>query len=269
MRHRERRHGCAGTSRAAALLLLGVLCSPCAAGDEPTAPPPSADGNNGAYPLIELINQNEELTSEVSRLRGQLEELLETMRQSQERQKKIAADLDSRVGSIEAERKTRTVDAQAKEKALADKVRELENALGVLRQALSEAGAAAEENPAQKAYGAAVKEYEAGDYAAAIRHLGAIVDLFPDAAVVPDALYWLGDARWRQRDYAAAIAAEEQLLSGHPQSRKAPEALLLIGKAHLALADVEAARRSWQTLVSSHPDSDAARKARELLQQLP
>ena len=269
MRERDRRHRGAGKFVGAALLFLTVLSAPCAADDESTTAPPSADRNNGAYPLIEMINQNEALTSEVSRLRGQLEEVLETIRQSQERQKKIATDLNSRVGRIETERKTRSGDAPKKDKALEDRVRELENSLHVLRQALSEASPGIEEDPAQKAYGAAIKEYEAGDYPAAIRHLGAIVDLFPDAVVVPDALYWLGDARWRQRDYAAAITAEEQLLSSHPQSKKAPEALLLIGKAHLALADIEAAKRSWEALVSSHPDSDPARKARELLQQLP
>jgi tol-pal system protein YbgF len=269
MRERARRYRGTGQFVAAALLFLTIHCAPCAAGDESTAAPPPAHGNDGAYPLIEMINQNEALTSEVSRLRGQLEEVLETIRQSQERQKKTAIDLDARMGRVEAERKARSGDAQAKDKVLEDRVRELENSLSVLREALSEASRAVEEDPAQKAYGAAIKEYEAGDYPAAIRHLGAIVDLFPDAGVVPDALYWLGDAQWRQRDYAAAITAEEQLLSSHPQSNKAPEALLLIGKAHLALADIEAAKRSWQTLVSSHPDSDPARKARELLKQLP
>jgi len=74
---------------------------------------------------------------------------------------------------------------------------------------------------------------------------------------------------WRQRDYAAAIAAEETLLTKYPQGKKAPDAWLLIGKSHLSLGDAEAAQRSWQKLVENHPDSDAARKARELLKQLP
>lgn len=275
MRQPDRRHSSAGKYSGAgkfggaALLFLAVLSAPCAAADDSTTAPPPADRNIGAYPLIEMINQNEALKSEVSRLRGQLDEVLETIRQSQERQKKIAIDLDSRVGRIETERKTRSGDAPTKDKALENRVRELENSLSVLRQALSEASPAIEEDPAQKAFGAAIKEYEAGDYPAAIRHLAAIVDLFPDAVVVPDALYWLGDARWRQRDYAAAITVEEQLLSSHPKNKKAPEALLLIGKAHLALANIDAARRTWEALVSSHPDSDPARKARELLQQLP
>ena len=253
----------------AALLLLSALAAPCSADDEPNAAS-SAAGNDAAFRAIEMINQNDSLNSEVTKLRGQLEEVFDAIRKSQERQKKFAADLNSRVGKIETEGKTQSRDAQTKVKVLEDKVRKLEQSLAVLGQALSDANqAAAEEDPAQKAYGIAIGEYQAGDYAAAVRHLGAFGESFPGSAVVSDAQYWLGDALWRQRDYAAAIAAEETLLTKYPQGKKAPDAWLLIGKSHLSLGDAEAAQRSWQKLVENHPDSDAARKARELLKQLP
>src|SRR5512147_398292 len=151
-----RRRGAVRLDRAA-LLLLGALAAPCSADDEPNAAP-SATGDDRAFQVIEMINQNEALSSEVTRLRGQLDEVLDAIKKSQERQKKFAADLDSRVGKVEAEGKTQSRDAQTKVKALEDKVRELENSLVVLRQALSEANQAAEEDPAQKAYGIAIKE---------------------------------------------------------------------------------------------------------------
>jgi|SRR5579859_4966227 len=267
-RESHRRRGGALRLDRAALLLLSALAAPCAAEDEQIAAPAAA-GDDRAFQVIEMINQNEALSSEVTRLRGQLDEVLDTIKKSQERQIKFAADLDSRVGKVETEGKTESRDAQTKVKALEDKVRELEQSLTVLRQALSEANQAAEEDPAQKAYGIAIKEYEAGDYAAAIRHLGAFAELFPGSALTPDAQYWLGDALWRQRDFAAAITAEEDLLSKYPESKKAPDAWLLIGKSHLALGDAESAQRSWQQLVESHPDSDPARKARELLKKIP
>lgn len=261
-----RRRGAMRFDRAA-LLILTALAAPCSADDEPKAAP--AAGDDRAFQVIEMINQNDALNSEVSRLRGQLDEVLDALKKSQERQAKFAADLDSRVGKVETEGKAQSRDAQTKVNALEDKVRELEQSLAVLRQALSEANQAAEEDPAQKAYGSAVKEYEAGDYAAAIRHLGAFAELFPDSALTPDAQYWLGDALWRQRDYAAAITAEEKLLDKYPASTKAPDAWLLIGKSRLALGDAESARRAWQQLVERHPDSDPARKALELLKMLP
>ncbi len=261
-----RRRGAMRLDRAA-LLILSALAAPCSAGDEPKAAP--AAGDDSAFQVIEMINQNEALSSEVNRLRGQLDEVLDAIKKSQERQTKFASDLDSRVGKVETEGKAQSRDTQTKVKALEDKVRELENSLVVLRQALSEANQATEEDPAQKAYGIAIKEYEAGDYAAAIRHLGAFAELFPGSALKPDAQYWLGDALWRQRDYAAAITAEEDLLTKYPESKKAPDAWLLIGKSHLALGDAESAQRSWQRLVENHPDSDPARKARELLKKLP
>jgi tol-pal system protein YbgF len=251
--------------RTALLLLMSLLAAPCPAADEPKP----AAGDDSAFQVIEMINQNDALRSEVTRLRGQLDEVLDAIKKSQERQIKFAADLDSRVGKVETEGKTQSRDAQTKVKALEDKVRELEHSLSVLREALADSNQAAEDDPAQKAYGIAIKEYDAGDYAAAIRDLGALVGTFPGSALAPDAQFWLGDALWRQRDYAAAIAAEETLLTKYPESKKAPDARLLIGKSHLSLGDVEAAQRSWQQLVEKHPDSDPARKARDLLKKLP
>ena len=60
------------TLRASALLLSAVVSARCMAGDE-------SDSNmdSAAYQLIQLLNQNEALSSEISGLRGQIEELLE------------------------------------------------------------------------------------------------------------------------------------------------------------------------------------------------
>lgn len=251
-----------GFSRAAALL-LAALVAPSLAAEEP-----NAAENNTAVRLIELINQNEALSADIGKLRGQLEEVLDSIKQSQERQRKIATDLDSRIGKIEAERKFQSGASQANVKTLEDKIRDLERTVAVLHKTISDAKQG-DEDPAQKAYGSAIKFYEAGDYPAAIRHLSAFVELFPANAAAPDARYWLGEALWRQRDFAAAIEAEKKLLADHPESKKAPAAWLLIGKAQLALGETDAAKQAWEQLIEHHPNSDPARKARELLQQLP
>jgi tol-pal system protein YbgF len=251
-----------GLSRAA-LLLLAALAAPGQAADDS-----NAAGNNTALRLIELINQNEALNSDIGKLRGQLEEILDSIKQSQERQKKIAADLDSRIGKIEAERKSQSGSSQVNVKALEDRIRDLERSIAVLHKTLADTKHT-EEDPAQKAYDDAIKSFEAGDYPAATRYLSAFVELFPDNAAVPDARYWLGEALWRQREFAAAIEAEEKLLADHPESKKSPAALLLIGKAQLALGETDAAKQAWEQLIERHPKSDPARKARDLLQQLP
>jgi tol-pal system protein YbgF len=248
----------------AALLLLAASSAPGLAADESNA----AAGNNTAVRLIELINQNEALSSDMTKLRGQLEEILDTIKQSQERQKKIAADLDSRIGKIEAERKSQSGASQVNIKALEDKIRDLERSLAVLHKTIADTKQA-DEDPAQKAYDTAIKSFEAGDYPAATRYLSAYVELFPNDAAAPDARYWLGEALWRQREFAAAIEAEEKLLADHPESKKSPAALLLIGKAQLALGETDAAKQAWEQLIERHPKSEPARKARELLQQLP
>jgi tol-pal system protein YbgF len=247
-----------------ALLLLATLAAPGLAADESNA----AGGNNTAVRLIELINQNEALSSDITKLRGQLEEILDTIKQSQERQRKIAADLDSRIGKIEAERKSQSGASQVNVKALEDKIRDLERSIAVLHKTIADTKLV-EEDPAQKAYDDAIKSFETGDYPAATRYLSAFVELFPDKAAAADARYWLGEALWRQRDYVGAIEAEEKLLADHPESKKAPAAWLLIGKAQLALGETDSAKVAWEQLLGQFPNSDPARKARELLQQLP
>jgi tol-pal system protein YbgF len=257
-------HGFTGELARAALLLLAALSAPGLAADESNA----AAGNNTAIRLIELINQNEALSSDMTKLRGQLEEILDTIKQSQERQKKIAADLDSRIGKIEAERKSQSGASQANVKTLEDKIRDLERSIAVLHKTISDTKHV-DEDPAQQAYGTAIKAYETGDFPAAIRYLNAFIELFPDNSAAPDAQYWLGEALWRQRDFTGTINAEEKLLTEHPESKKAPAALLLIGKAQLALGETDSAKLAWEQLVAQFPNTDPARKARDLLQQLP
>ena len=73
-----------------AALLFALVAAPCRADDVPV---PLDDTN--AYQLLQLLNQNETLSAEISNLRGQIEELVEGAQRARQSQQKIAVDFDT------------------------------------------------------------------------------------------------------------------------------------------------------------------------------
>ena len=72
---------------ARALLFAGIAVTPCASADQVQSATDSV-----AVQLIQLLNENEALVTEIAALRGQVEELLERSERSRESQLQIAAD---------------------------------------------------------------------------------------------------------------------------------------------------------------------------------
>ena len=242
--------------------LLSFFAVPCNADD--------ATADTNAYQLIQLLNQNEELISEIASLRGQVEELLQAAERSGKSQRRIAADLDRRVVKIEAKPDLDTSDDKAKIKALESRMQQLEEALAAMHEVISSAERTrAQINPADGAYETALETYRAGDYEGAIREFRTFLDKYSSDAAAPNARYWLAEALLRQDDYGTAIEAGEILISIHPDSDKVPDTIFLLGKAYLAMGDSLSARDTWETLVAEYADTTAAYKARDLLDRLP
>jgi len=248
-----------------AVLLLSFFATPCVA-DETAAP--SAETN--AYQLIQLLNQNEALISEIATLRGQVEELLQVSERSGKSQKLIAADFDRRLGQIESKPAVDTSEDKAKIMTLESRVQQLEEALTAMHEVISSAERTrTQTNPADVAYETALETYQAGDYEGAIREFRTFLDEYSSDAAAPNARYWLAEALLRQDDYGTAIEAAEILISIHPDSDKVPDTIFLLGKAYLAMGDSLSARDTWETLVAEYADTNAAYKARDLLERLP
>ncbi len=251
--------------RAIILLLACVVASPCAADDEAQAAIDSA-----AYQLIQLLNQNEELRSEMARLRGQVEELAAGAQRARESQLKIATDLDARVRQMETKPDVDTSEDKARIVKLEDRLQQLEEALAAMHDLVVSADRApAAKSTSETIYESALEKYQAGDYSAAIVELQAFLQLYGDDPMSPGARYWLAEALLRQGDYQRAIETAETLLRDHPGGEKTPDAMFLLGKAHLETGDAAGARSAWEDLVAAYPDSDPAIKVARLLEQLP
>jgi tol-pal system protein YbgF len=245
--------------------MLLALAGPAFAQDR-SAPAP---GNTAALRLLELINKNDALTSEVAQLRGQIEELQRTLKQSQELQKRVITDLDARIKALEsAPAPTARRDDEALV-ALRGRLDQLEGSLQAVQQALSAADAPGETDAADHAFNAALQRYGAGEYQAAVDGFTDFLARFPNDPSAPDARYWMGVAQLRQQNFRSAIDLERQMIEQHPHDKRVPDAFFVVGSALLALGDVPAARKTLEELISAHPSSEAAARAGHLLKQMP
>jgi len=250
--------------RAIALALAFVTLPGHAQDPSPAVPDASA------YQMIQLLNQNEALSSEIAGLRGQLEEALDALEHAREAQKKIAVDFDTRIASLEARPEVDTSEEKARIAALENKIQQLEQAITAMHDVvISMAQAPAAANTAEAAYEAALEKYRNANYEAAVLDLQAFLQLYANDPLAQNARYWMAEALLRQGDYDKAIETGELLLTDFPNNEKAPDTMFLIGKAYLELGDAAGARSAWERLATAYPASSPASEALQLLEQLP
>jgi tol-pal system protein YbgF len=249
----------------AAAVALMLATGPGYAQDSSPAVPDSS-----AYQMIQLLNQNEALATEIAGLRGQLEEALEQLEHAREAQKKIAVDFDTRIATLEARPEVDTSEDKARIADLENKIQQLEQAIAAMHDVvMSVAQAPAPANTSESAYESALEKYRSGNYDAAILDLQAFVQLYSDDPLAQNARYWLAEALLRQGAFDKAIDTGQLLLSDFPDTEKAPDTMFLIGKAYLELGDAAGARSAWERLAATYPLSNPATEALELLEQLP
>lgn len=255
------------TTALAGLLACAVIGSPCAAQEQGETAGPT---DTSAYQLLQLLNQNEALSSEISRLRGQIEELLEYTEQSRESQQRIATDFDQRISKIEVRPQTDSSQDKTRITELESRLNQLEQTLASMHEVVAAVSSEpVRKSPQETIYEGALEKYRSGDLAAAERDFRAFLQLYADDVAAPNAAYWLAEAQLRQGQFQNAIDNGTSLLTNYPISEKAADTMFLLGKAHLELGDLEGARSAWQELVAMYPESPSASKAAELLDRLP
>lgn len=184
--------------------------------------------------LLDQENQFELLRSEIARLRGEKEELMQALR----RQQDIAQGVDERLRKFEPSKVT--ID-------------------GVSFLA---------EPSESKTYDDALTLFRNGDFVAASSGFGDFVRRYPRSGYVVPALFWLGNAQYATRDYKEAIRNFGVLLAKSPEHPRAPEAMLSIANCQLELKDLKSARKTLEDLAKAYPQSEAANAARERLVKL-
>ena len=168
------------------VLLLSLFALPCSADDASATKDsvPSDDAN--VFQLMRLLNQNEELLFEIEKLRGQVEELVQTAERSRKSQRKIATDFDKRLGQIEDNREQGTSEDKVVIDALESRIGQLEEALAAMHAVVtSTEQTQAVVNPVDEAYEVALETYRSGDYESAIENFRTFLDEYGSDAAAP------------------------------------------------------------------------------------
>jgi len=189
--------------------------------------------------LVDLAGQIEALRGDLSRMRGQIEVLLNQAETADKRQKDLYLDIDTRLRKLE----------QPKE-ASAEKP--------------ADTAASPEET---KAYEAALNQFKLGNYPLAISALQGLLVTYPNGRLAPNAQYWIGMAYAAQRDYKNSIGAQQKLIAAWPEDAKAPDAMLNIATSQEAMGDRRGAQKTLEALLVKYPASQAAASAKQRLQK--
>lgn len=107
------------------------------------------------------------------------------------------------------------------------------------------------------AYEAAYSHMLQQDYIAAQAGFGDFLKRFPTHALVPNALYWLGETYYVQRNYADAAEAFDVVLSAHGNSNKAPDSQLKKAMALSLLGKNDDACAALRQLTARFPNAPA------------
>ena len=186
---------------------------------------------------VDLAQLIDGLRQDMTKLRGQIEVLLNQAETMERRQKDLYVDLDTRMRRLE----------QSFQEKIASPEREAQKE--------------------KEAYEAALNQFKVGNYQACVAAFQTFVVNYPNSQLVPAAQYWIGNAYYATRDYKVAIATQQKVVASWPDNPKAPDALLNIASAQAELGDQKSARETLRVLTQKYPTSPAAEEAKQRLQK--
>jgi len=186
---------------------------------------------------VDLAQLIDGLRQDMTKLRGQIEVLLNQAQTMERRQKDLYVDLDTRLRRLE----------QSFQEKIASPEREAQKE--------------------KEAYEAALNQFKVGNYQACVAAFQTFVVNYPNSQLVPAAQYWIGNAYYATRDYKVAIATQQKVVASWPDNPKAPDALLNIASAQAELGDQKSARETLRVLTQKYPTSPAAEEAKQRLQK--
>ena len=222
---------------------------------------------------IGMVNQMQQLQAQVQQLQGQVEELQHQLQMLEDKNKAQYGDLDARLGRLEGGTAGAGNNPSAGTPAGAASAPAVAPATSAAAAAAASSASAVtgdEGDPAaaQAAYDVAFKSIRAGNYAEASREFRSFIQQYPNHALAPNALYWLGESYYATTNYKVALESFQQLLGQFPQSDKAPDALLKVGYSQLELKQPDAAEATLTKVTTQYPGSKVASLAQERLTRL-
>ena len=203
--------------------------------------------------LGDMQSQIETLNQEVARLKGELEVANHNVEATQQRQKDLYGDTDTRLRKLEggatpaasatpdATTAAATPAAAATPTKNTQEYQLLELANGLSKEA--------KHKDAFNAYDKFLKDY-------------------PNSPLVADAKYGLGYTQFALRNYKSAIATQQKLIDLHPESPKVPDAMFNMANSQIQLGQVSSAKKTLRDLIAKFPNSEVTPATQKRLKAL-
>ena len=188
----------------------------------------------------------------------------------------------------EAQTETQRIAArqEAQDRALqeirgnADRMKEIEKRLAALEERIGKLAAAPAAAPApapetprewkspEEMYEVAVGQVKGGNPKKGRETLSDFAAKYPDHKLIPNALYWKGEAFYAEKDFENAILTFQDVVDKYPRGEKAPDAMYKQGLSFLSLNDKKNARVLLDLVQKKYPKAKAAGMAKKKLKEI-
>ena len=241
--------------------------------------------------LLELVQRVDDLSQEVSELRGQLEQQNYDMAGLKKRQRELYLDIDRRLRDLE-NRSSRSpaaapslpsVEPAAKAPQAAEATpppapthvqasggkMQVQTPRPVVPAVPVSPGPAKNTvSDERAAYQKAFDLLKEGRYQRANAAFRDFLKKYPNSSYAGNAQYWLGESLYVTRQFKQAAQEFQRVLKNYPNSNKAPDAMLKLGYTWYELRQFDAARAMLKQLGELYPNSTAARLAAKRLDRM-
>lgn len=214
----------------------------------------------------DLLNQVNQLRTEMQQLREMVEQLQNENEQLKQRNRDQYLDLDGRLNRLEGG--TAPVSPTPTPPAAAAPATPTPASAERAPSVHGDVGAMAQSGDERAAYNVAFDALKGGNYADAAQLFLSFLELYPNGTYTPNAMYWLGESYYVTQNYQLAGQQFRTLLERYPTHDKAAGALLKLGLAEYGLGKVDEAERTLADVIAKYPGSDVARTADDRLQSI-
>jgi tol-pal system protein YbgF len=235
-----------------------------------TSPPPAsglAAEGAGADDVQSVRRSFADLNADFDRMRSDQLAATTRMDEARDETQRIAARQDAQEQALQVIRGN------------ADRVKEIEKRLAALEERigmLAAAPAAVHAAPEgsrewkspEEMYETAVGQVKGGNPKKGRETLSDFIVKYPGHKLIPNALYWKGEAFYAEKDFENAILTFQDVVDRYPQGDKAPDAMYKQGLAFLSLNDKKNARILLDLVQKKYPRSKAAEMAKKKLTEI-
>lgn len=253
--------------------------------------------------MLGLFQRLDEVSQDVSELRGMVEEQGHLQQRLQKRQRELYLDLDRRLREMElnitaqpkvdnnpipvpdipavvvdpaitVETPTPTVQNNQEVTAKPEVIAPVEQAKTEPKVTPKEIKKPVISQPTQpmskerKEYQKSFDLLKEGRYKKAKTAFKGFLDKYPDSSYAGNAQYWSGEANYVTRQFATAMKEFKRVITQYPASNKVPDAMLKLGYTFYETRQMDSAKQILNELVKRFPKATAARLAAKRLKRM-